>query len=98
MESPGLLFQSHFVVAIPRRHIGEDDLIALAEPAQNHDVAYRTAAELHLHALGVAPTVDKAEQTDGTVLLPQRGTADIQHVVESFELNRSVDAQIGSGT
>ena len=37
------------------------------------------------------------EQADGAVVLPERRTAHIQDVVEPFELDRPVHAQVGHG-
>ena len=43
------------------------------------------------------PFSDQLEQRDGSLLLTKNWTTDLNYVVEVFELDRSIDAQVGSG-
>ena len=54
------------------------------------------AAELHRRANRFGTARDEFENADGAVVLAKSGPADVDDVVESLELDRAVDAQIGA--
>ena len=55
-------------------------------PDDHDDRVDRAAAELDLHALGVAVGVDDLEEGRGAVVLAERRPADVEHVLEPLQL------------
>ena len=80
---------------ILRGHVREDHLVARLQALDDFDLVHRAASELHVgpdrFAVG-----GQLEQADGAVLLAERRPADIDDVVELLELDRAVDAQVGT--
>ena len=56
----------------------------------------RALAKLNGSAHGVRCAVDEFEHPHGVVFLPERGTSDVNHIIEMFELDGAVDAEVGS--
>src|SRR4051812_20346227 len=92
-----LLLQSNPVVGVVGRHVGQDHLIADLESGQDLDGVHRTLSELDLDALGVHAISFDLEQADDALVLTERRPAHVGDVVEPFELDRAVDAQVGDG-
>ena len=59
-------------MSIPGGHVGEDHLVAGAEPAQDLDHVRRRAAQAHGYPAG-GLAVDQLEQAQGQPLVGQRG-------------------------
>ena len=59
------------------------------------DRVHRALAELHLARRASSPPSVQLEEADRALLLPERRPSDVQHVVQPFELDRAVHAQIG---
>src|SRR4029453_3586491 len=76
------LTQSNPFELIPRRHVGEDHLIALGEAADDLNRIDGALPELHLRARGFPSRRIDLEQADRALLLPERRAADIQDIVE----------------
>src|SRR5688500_10462907 len=79
---------------IPSRHVGQDYLISFAEPTKHFDGVDRAASELHLRALGFAGCRIELEEANGALFLSERRPTNVQNVVQPFELDRPVDAEI----
>ena len=76
--------------------VGKNDLVAGLETAQDFDRVDGAAAEFHRRANRFGAARDEFENADGAVLLAERGPADIDDIIEPLELDRSVDAQVGT--
>src|ERR1043166_9822438 len=81
--------QPHAIEGIPVRHVRENHLIADVQSRKNLDRVDRGGSELHLHPSRRAVGVD-LEEPGRALFLPERGTADIQHVAPPLEPNRAV--------
>src|SRR5215213_22806 len=85
------------VAAVPGGHVGQDDAVAFAQTADDFDGVDRAAPEFHLHALGGIGLLGRAEQLEQAhraALLPERRAPDIQDVIQPFEFNRAIHAQV----
>src|SRR5437762_6157899 len=91
-----VLVKSNSFVRVPGTGIGKDDLVARIEAAHDFNRIDRAFAEFHRRAHGFVAAGHKLEHPNGVVFLAERRPADKHHVVESFELDRSIDAQVGT--
>src|SRR4029077_15089515 len=87
--------QSNSIVRVPCTSIREDDLISGLKTIQDLNGIHGALAELYRSARRFRGAVDELEHADGVVLLPECWPAHINDVVEMFELDCSVDAEIG---
>ena len=92
-----LLAQTNAVERVPGGHVGEDYFVADFEALENFDGVDGTLAELDVDADGFRAVVDQLEQTDGAVRLAVNGAADEENVLEIFEFDGAIDAEIGAG-
>src|SRR6185436_11123024 len=88
------LLQSNPVVGIVGRHVGQDDLIADLEARENLHGVHGTATELHLRPLGVHAVSANLEEADHALFLSEGRTPHVEHVHQTLELDRAVDAQV----
>src|SRR5262245_5328186 len=84
------------VIAIQCRGIGNYHSLAFAQAFEYLDGADRVASELHGPALGLAAVRSQHKHPDGLLCLTKRRPAYLQHVVESLELDCSVNTEIGT--
>src|SRR5713101_7328532 len=91
-----LLLKTNAIEGIPRRHVGQHDLIAHVQSRDDFHGIDRTATELDLRARRPAIGL-KLEQPDGALFLPKCRASDVQHVGHPLELDRAVHAQVWHG-
>src|ERR1700738_4265433 len=91
----GLVKPNSFV-GIPGAGIGKDDLIAWIQAAENFNRVDRAFPELHRRAHRFVAARNQFEHSNGVIFLTKRGPADKNDVVESLELDRSIDTQVWS--
>src|SRR6266436_900220 len=89
------LVQTNPVVCVPCTSIREDDLISGLKTIQDLNGIHGALAELNRSARRFRGAVDELEHADGVVLLSECRPAHVNDVVEMFELDCSVDAEIG---
>src|SRR5436190_1753264 len=80
------------VYRVPRRHVGKNDCVSDIQTFNNLNRIHRAAAQLDLRANRFTAW-RHLENRDRAVGLSVRGSADVEHIVEFRNLNRSVDAQ-----
>src|SRR5215469_13156811 len=95
---PFSLFQLDTFILFPARHIGEDDFIPLFEPLQNLDAIGRGAPDGDLHPRGGLAIAVKFEDADRAFLLAECRTREEQHIPHTFQIYRSIHAEIRHGT
>src|SRR6185369_6644618 len=88
--------QTNAICVVPLRRVGKDDSIAFLQSVHYLYRIDRRAPKSYLNASGARPVRIDLEQTDRAVVLPVHGPANIKDILESFEFNRTVDAQIGN--
>ncbi len=76
---------------IHRAGVGENDLIAGFETIHDLNGIHRAAAQFHWSPNRFGRAGDEFENAYGVVFLTERGTSDVDDVVEPFELDRSVN-------
>ncbi len=81
---------------IPGAGIRENDLVARLKTALNFNRIYGALAQLHRRADSFPAAVDKLEHAHGVVLLAKRRAAHINDIIETLELDCSVDTKIGA--
>src|SRR6185436_20985477 len=86
--------QTHAVVRIPRAHVREDHAIPRLQSFDDFHRVDRALAELDLDARGLVAVLVDEEETDEALLLSERGPADVQGVLETVELDRSIHREI----
>ena len=91
-----LLLKTNAVVTIPSGHVRQDDLITGLQPFKDLDGGDRTLTEFNRNAHRMGSVLDQLEQCDGPLLLTENRTTNMDHVLEVFELDGSIDAQVGS--
>src|SRR5580698_1529858 len=64
------------------------------QPFYHLNRIYGGSSYLHRHAQSALPVRAQLEQTDGAVLLPERWATDIEHVVQSFQIDGSVHTEV----
>ncbi len=64
-------------------------------PSRTSTMLSEPRPSLHLHARGLGAVGRQAEQADGAFLLPEGGSADDERVVDAFEFDGALDAQVG---
>src|SRR4030081_2676995 len=85
------LVKSNSFVGIPGAGIGKDDLIAWIQAAENFNRVNRAFAQLHRRADRFVAAGDEFKHPNGVIFLAKRGTSDKNNVVQSLELDRSID-------
>src|SRR5206468_8524851 len=80
------------LVGVHRAGIGKDDLVARFEAADDLDRIHRAAAELHRRPNRFGRSGDEFKDADGVVLLAKGRAADVDHIIETFQLDGSVYA------
>src|SRR5262245_9757852 len=78
---PTCLSQANSIELIPRRHVRQHHLVALAQAVQHLDRVDRALAELHLDARRLAGRRIELEEADRALLLAERGAPNRQDVV-----------------
>src|SRR6266550_1460070 len=91
------LVKSNSFVGVPGAGIGKDDLIAWIQAAENFNRVDRALAQLDRCAHRFVAAGNKFKHSNGVIFLAERGPADKNNVVETLELDRSIDTQIGTG-
>src|SRR5579862_2267229 len=94
MESS--LFHTHLVDVVPRGHVGDDHAVTGRETLQHFYSRHRALAQLYCLPNRRVPIRPDLEQGDGAVGLTERRATDIEHVVQSLDLDRAIDAEIRS--
>src|SRR6266581_1575331 len=89
--------QSNSIVRVPCTSIREDDLISGLKTVQDLNGVHGALAELYRSARRFRGAVDELEHADGVVLLSECWPAHVNDVIQMFELDRSIDAEIRSG-
>src|SRR6266513_4926883 len=90
------LVQPNAIAGIPCAGIGENDLVARLKTALNFNRVDRALAKFHRRAHSFRAAANQFEHTHGVVLLTEGWPAHINDVIEVFELDCSVHAQIGA--
>src|SRR6266487_6031732 len=90
------LVQTNPVVCVPCTSIREDDLISGLKTIQDLNGIHGALAELYRSARRFRGAVDELEHADGVVLLSECWPAHVNDVIQMFELDRSIDTEIGS--
>src|SRR5438876_12419164 len=88
--------QSNSIVCVPCTSIREDDLISGLKTVQDLNGVHGALAELYRSARRFRGAVDELEHADGVVLLSECRPAHVNDVIQMFELDRSIDTEIGS--
>src|SRR6266436_8184715 len=91
------LVQTNPVVCVPCTSIREDDLISGLKTIQDLNGIHGALAELYRSARRFRGAVDELEHADGVVLLSECRPAYVDNVIQMFELDGSVNAEIGPG-
>src|ERR1041385_1341613 len=93
-----LLPNPDLVVTIQRRRIGDNDLVAFAQPIEYLDGADGIASEFNraTHCLGAIR--GQYKHANGLLCLAKRRPADFQHIFEPLKLDGSVNTQVRSRT
>ena len=81
---------------IPGARVGENHLVARLQAVHDFDRVDGAAAEFDGSAHSFGAARDKFENSDRAIFLAESGAADIDHVVEPFEFDRSIDAEVGA--
>src|SRR6266478_807215 len=89
--------QSNSIVRVPCTSIREDDLISGLKTVQDLNGVHGALAELYRSARRFGGAVDELEHADGVVLLSECRPAYVDNVIQMFELDGSVNAEIGPG-
>jgi len=79
---------------LPRGHIGENHLIADLQALNNFDGVYGAAAKFDGDANGAFAIINELEERGLALGLALDGPAHIQNIVEVFELDGAVHAEI----
>src|SRR5207248_6586399 len=74
--------------------IGENHLIPWLNAVYNLNGVDRAFAEFHRRPESLRGAVEEFEHSYGIVLLAKRWTADINHIVETLELDCSIDTEV----
>src|SRR5580658_2083757 len=88
------LLESDTIGVVPTRHVGQDDGVSFMQPFNHLDRIHRGSADLYWHTQSPLSVGAKLKQTNGTVLLPECRTPDIQHVVHPLQVDGSVYTQV----
>src|SRR5690606_7441139 len=91
------LLDPHPRMAVPLGHVGQDDDVALLEPATDLDRVHRVTAELYGHAVGVAEVRCDLEHADRGLGVAERRPSDEQDVGQALDLDRAVHRQVRPG-
>src|SRR4051812_35127799 len=78
------------VVTIQCRRVGNDYLVAFAQPFEYLDSAYGVASQLDCATFGLGAIRTQHKHSDGLLRLTKCRPADLQNVPESLQLDRSV--------
>src|SRR5215469_10027274 len=79
---------------IPRAGVGKNYLIPRLEPVYDLNGVHRAFAQLHRSTHSFRTAVDQLEHSHGVVFLAESRTPYVNDVVQMFELDGSVDAEI----
>src|ERR1051326_6129267 len=93
-ETGRILVQFDAVVIIVRGHIGQDHPVSYLQSFLDLDRTYRAAAERYLHRIGILAVRIDLEEPHRAVLLPEDRTPHIYHIIQFFQLDRPVHAQV----
>src|SRR5437764_12974737 len=66
------------------------------EAFDNLDRIHRGASDFYRHARSALAVSAELKQANGAAFLTERRTAHVENVVQSFQINRSIDTQIRS--
>src|SRR5208337_712903 len=88
------LLKPDAIRVIPTRHVGQDNSISLVQPFHYLDRIHRGSSNLYWHAQSPLPIRAQSKQTNRAILLPECWTADIEHVVQPFQIDGSVHTQV----
>src|SRR5262247_1953713 len=91
-DSPSI--QSDAIHSIELRCVGQDHPVADIQSFQNLNVGDGTAPQFDLRAHGLFAALDIFEERDHVLFLAERRALNIEHVFQSLDLNRAVDAHI----
>src|SRR6185503_18168769 len=88
------LLQPHLVRVVVSRHVGQNNAVAFFESVEDLYLRDGRSADFDLNAGGGCAAGVDAEQADGRVFVSERRTADIEHIVQAFQVDGSVNAQL----
>jgi len=78
-------------------HVGKNNLISRFQALNYLDAGDGGASKFNLHSHRSLTSVQDLEQAYKAVPLPVDRTTDVQHVVQAFESDRAIDAEVGTG-
>src|SRR5580704_4467050 len=90
----GELIQPDSVILVPTRHVGEDHLVAIVEPAQNRYRVHGTATQCYLHPRRRLSVPFQLEHANRALLLAVGRASGEEHARDSLQVNRAVHAQV----
>src|SRR4029450_7073636 len=85
------------IMGIPGAGIRENDLVARLKTALNFNRIDRALAQLHRCAHSFPAAADELKHSHGVVFLAKRRATHINDIIETLELDCSVDTEIGGG-
>ena len=78
-------------MCIPCAGIGENDLVARLQAAHDFDGINRAAAQFDRRSHRFAAARNKLENADGIVFLTKCRPADIDDIIQAFQLDRTIN-------
>src|SRR4051794_9799779 len=93
-ESREMLVQLNSFVTVVGGHIGEDYLVSNFESVLDLDGVYCALAQRHLDLIRVLPVRLQLKELNGAVLLSEYRAPDEYYVIEAFQFDGSVHAEI----
>src|SRR5258708_27058535 len=91
-----VLIKTDTVSVIGARHIGQNYRVAFAQAFNNLDRVHGGAPNFYGNTNRAFAIGIKLKQADRAIFLAGRRTANGENVVEMFQINGSIDAEVGS--
>src|SRR5712692_2719875 len=92
------LAQPHAVIRIPLGHVRKNDFISGLQPVEDLDGVDRTLTQFDVDAHSFRTIVYKFEQADGAPGLAIYRPTDVEDILEIFDFDGAVDAEVWAGT
>src|ERR1700722_9062870 len=90
----GELIQPDSVILVPTRHVGEDHLVAILQPAQNLYRVHGTATQCYLHSRRRLSVALQLEHANRALLLAIGRASGKKHTRYTLQVNRPVHTQV----
>src|SRR5437588_207547 len=98
MSFPQQLVKPDAISVVITRHVRKNHHVALVQTFKNLDGVHRSAPNFHRNPHAALVVGIKFEQADGAALLSEGWTSDVKNIVEAFQIDSSVHAQVGTSS